>query len=105
MATRKIKKNKKAIKKTTVKKVALKVQKPVGKVTHFFNNISVAIVKFNRPIKAGTVINFKSATTDFQQSIESMQYDHQAIKLAPKNKEVGVRVKKRVREEDKLYLK
>ena|SRR3989338_8086750 len=96
-------------KKLKTKKVAkkigpLKQSKPVGKVTHFYNKISVAIVKFNKPIKVGTVLKFRGKTTDFEQKIDSMQYDHKAIDVAPKNKQIGIKTKKRVREDDKVYL-
>ncbi len=80
-----------------------KEEKPIGQVTHYFSGISVAIVKFNRTVDIGEKIKFKGATTDFEQTIESMQYDHQDIKSAEKNQEVGIKVKEKVREGDEVY--
>jgi putative protease len=107
-----IKKKKKAVKravakrrtakKATPKKVA--APKPVGRVTHFYTEIKVAVVKFSKPVKKGTEVQFKGATTDFSQKLDSMQYDHKAVATAPKGKQVGVKVKKRVREGDQVYL-
>lgn len=94
---------KKVIKK---KKGAAKVKviKPAGKVTHFYNDISVAIIKFNKKIPVGTELSFKGATTDFKEVVKSMQYDHAPIAVAPKGKEIGIKVKKRVRQGDEVYV-
>lgn len=80
-----------------------KEPKPVGKVTHFYGGIGVAIVKFSKKIPAGTKLTFKGETTDFEQMADSMQYDHQPIMEAPKGKEVGIKVKEKVREGDQVY--
>lgn len=80
-----------------------KKPKPIGKVTHFFTNIGVAIVKFNKNVKAGTVLKFKGATTDFVQPATSMQRNHKPISVAPKGKEVGIKVKEKVREGDEVF--
>ncbi len=91
------------VKKKAVKKPKEKKRKAIGIVTHFFGGIEVAIVKCKVPMKAGTRIQFKGATTDFEQTIKSMQYDHKAITVAPKGKEVGIRVSDKVREGDEVY--
>ena len=78
--------------------------KPVGEVTHYYGGIKVAIVKFKKPVKVGVKLCFCGATTDFDQVVKSMQYDHQDIKVGPKGKEVGVKISKPVREGDKVYL-
>ncbi len=81
-----------------------KEQKPVGIVTHYYGGIGVAIIKFSKPLKAGTTVQFKGATTNFTQPLDSMQYDHKEIVAAAKGKEVGVKVKERVREGDEVFL-
>lgn len=85
------------------KKKAIKKIKPVGIVTHFFTAIKVAIVKFKQPIRIGAELHYKGATTDFKEVAKSMQYDHEAVKIAPKGKQIGIKVKKRVREGDEVY--
>jgi putative protease len=77
--------------------------KPIGKVTHFYGNIGVAIVKFNKTVGVGESIRFKGVTTDFGEKIKSMQYDHQAIDSAKKGQEVGIKVGDKVREGDLVY--
>jgi hypothetical protein len=77
--------------------------KPVGKVTHYYAHIKVAIVKFNTKIKAGTELYFKGATTDFKESAKSMQFDHKPVAAAMPKKQIGIKLKKRVREGDLVY--
>lgn len=77
--------------------------KPIGEVTHYFGGIDVAIVRFSRPVAVGTKVRFKGATTDFTETIKSMQYDHQDISEAKKGQEVGIKVGGKVREGDKVY--
>jgi hypothetical protein len=38
------------------------------------------------------------------QTLDSLQYDHKPIKLAPKGKLIGLKVKKRVRPGDLVFL-
>ncbi|MEK7574232.1 MAG: hypothetical protein AAB514_01735 [Patescibacteria group bacterium] len=85
------------------KKLVNKEEKPIGKVTHYFGGISVAIVKFNRTVKVGETVKFKGASTDFEETIETMQFDHKDIKSAKKNQEVGIKVEEKTREGDKVY--
>lgn len=78
-------------------------QKLIGEVSHYFDHLGVAIVKFNREVKVGEIIHFKSAHTDFTQTINAMQYDHQDIKNAKKGQDVGVKVDEKTKEGDKVY--
>jgi hypothetical protein len=99
-----LKKSKKKVAKKKKKAAkAPKGPKHIGVVTHFYTEISVAIVKFNKKVPAGTALHFKGATTDFKDTPKSMQYDHAPIAAAPKGKQVGMKVKKRVREGDKVH--
>ena len=91
---------KKPLKTKKIVKVApvnIPVGKPIGKVTHFFTEISVAIVVFKQNVPAGTPLHFKGATTDFKQPANSMQFDHAPVAVAKKGKQIGIKVKKRVR--------
>ena len=89
-------------KKTSAKKSAS--AKPIGVVTHYFGHLEVAIVKFTKSVTVGTRVKFKGATTDFEEAIASMQYDHKPIEEAKKGQEVGIKVGDRVREGDEVYL-
>lgn len=85
-------------------KAAQKVQgKPIGVVTHFYTKIKVAIVKFKKQVAVGQTVAIRGNKTDFEHKIVSMQLDHEAIKKAPKGKQIGIKVGKRVREGDEIF--
>jgi hypothetical protein len=100
-AKKKVVKKKKASPKKKVS--APKKVKPVGTVTHYYAHIKVAIVKFNTKIKAGTELYFKGSTTDFKETSKSMQFDHKPVAAAMPKKQIGIKLKKRVREGDLVY--
>lgn len=80
-----------------------KEPKPIGVVTHFYGHLEVAIVKFNKAVKVGTKVKFKGATTDFEEPITSMQYDHKPIASAKKGQEVGIKVVGKARYGDEVF--
>lgn len=77
--------------------------KKIGVVTHYFNHINVAIVKFNKVFKKGESVKFLGHTTDFEQVVDEMQFDHKDIDAAKKGQEVGIKVKDHVREGDEVF--
>ncbi len=80
-----------------------KKEKPIGKVTHYYGNINVAIVKFNKNVDVGAKVHFKGAHTDFEQEIGSMQFDHKDISSAKKGQDVGIKVNEKVHENDEVF--
>ena len=74
----------------------------IGEVTHYFDKIGVAIVKLSAPLKVGDKVKVKGATTDFEQTIESMQVDHQEVESAESGRELGIKVTEKVREGDEV---
>lgn len=78
-------------------------EKLIGKITHYFNNVEVGIVKLSDKFKVGDKIHIKGFSTDFEQEIESMQVDRKDIKSAKSGDEVGVKVTQKVKEGDMVY--
>jgi hypothetical protein len=103
-AKKAIKPRKKIVSKKAKKSTSKAQDKPIGRVTHFFTNIKVAVIKFKVPFKTGGAVRFKGATTDFAQKLSSMQYDHAPVAAAKKGQGVGVKVQKRVREGDLVFV-
>lgn len=80
-----------------------KQEKPVGKITHYFGNIGVAVVELSASLAVGDEIHIKGTTTDFEQGVGSMQVEHEARQKAGKGDAVGLKVKDRVRKGDVVY--
>jgi putative protease len=75
----------------------------VGKVAHYFTHIEVAVIDLTGKLSVGDRITIKGATTDFEQTVESMQIEHEDITTAKAGDSIGLKVKKRVRESDVVY--
>lgn len=80
-----------------------KEPKPVGKVIHYYDGISVAAIDLTDKIKVGDKIRIKGSTTDFTQTVDSMQVEHKAVKEAKKGDSIGIKVDDRVRPNDLVY--
>ena len=75
----------------------------VGKVTHFFTKISVAIVELTGTLAVGDQILIKGPTTNVEQKVESMQIEHKNVEKAVRGQGIGLRVSGKVREQDIVY--
>lgn len=75
----------------------------IGEVTHYFTDISVGVVELTGKLELGDTISIEGATTDFQQEVGSMQIEHDDVEEAGPGDAVGMKVKDRVREGDKVY--
>ncbi len=75
----------------------------IGKVTHFFTKISVAVVELKAPLSVGDKIRIVGPTTDFEQTVESMQIEHENVKMAKTGQSIGLKVKDPARENDTVY--
>lgn len=81
------------------------MEKLIGKIVHYFNKISVGIIEItDGELKVGDTIHIKGHTSDFNQKIDSMQIEHQAVEKAKKGDGVGVKVDSPVHEHDQVYL-
>jgi len=78
-------------------------EKEIGIITHYFGKISVGIIKLKGELKVGDKIHIKGARDDFSQIIKSMQINLKDVSYANKGNEIGIKVKQRVRENDKVY--
>ncbi|MFA5459760.1 MAG: translation elongation factor-like protein [Candidatus Paceibacterota bacterium] len=79
-------------------------EKLIGKITHYFSKIQVAIIELTGEIKIGDKIHIKGHHTDFEQDITSMQIDRVDVEKAKKGDAIGLKVDEKVREGDEVYL-
>jgi len=82
---------------------AAKAPKPIGEVTHFFDKISVAVVKLYAPLKVGDKIRIEGHGQQFEQAVGSMQIEHEKLAEAKKGQEVGMKVAKPVKAGDAVF--
>jgi len=76
----------------------------IGVVTHYYNHLSVAILKLESGnLRVGDVIHIKGHTSDFSQPVESIEIDHAHVSEARPGQSFGLRVKEHAREHDVVY--
>jgi len=79
-------------------------EKLVGKITHYFTNIGVAVIEVtNGELKTGDKIHIKGATSDFEQEIGSLQIEHESVEKAKKGQSAGLKTDQQAREGDEVY--
>ena len=77
----------------------------IGIVSNYFSNISVVAFEItNGKLKIGDHIHLKGNITDFSVIVESIQTENNAIVLAGKGDDIGIKVDQKARSGDKIYL-
>lgn len=85
-------------------KVAKTEGKLIGRITHYFSNIEVAVVELTAPLKIGEKIRVVGGQeTDFEQEVSSMQIEHEEVKSGKKGDSVGMKIAEKVHEGYKVY--
>ena len=79
-------------------------EEQVAVIVKFFAKPSVAALEVtNGTINTGDLLRYKGHTTDFTEEISSMEIDNESVDEVKAGDLVGVKVKERVREGDKVY--
>ena len=77
----------------------------IGLVSNYFSNISVAAFEIESgKLSVGDTIHIKGHTTDITETIASIQMEHDVIETAKKGDDIGIKVSKKVRGGDKVFL-
>jgi len=79
-------------------------EKLIGKITHYFSKIQVAIIELAAELKKGDKVHIMGKNTDFEQEVSSMQIDREDVEKAKKGDAIGLKVDQKVREGDEVYL-
>lgn len=75
----------------------------VGKVTHYFDKIGVAVVELLGPLSVGDTVKIVHGETDFTMTVSSMQIEHEQIQEAKKGQTVGMKVDQPVKPENEIF--
>jgi U32 family peptidase len=76
-------------------------EEEIGKITHFFDKISVAVLSLTGDLKVGDKIRIE-ASEPFVQTVSSMQVEHKDIQEAKAGDDVGMKTDKPCRDGDKV---
>ena len=76
----------------------------VGKVVHFFDKISVAILDLTDDLAVGDHVKFVRRGAElFEQDVESMQLEHEQVESAGKGQSVGIKTPEKAKEGAEVF--
>jgi GTPase len=71
----------------------------LGKITHYYDHIGVAVVKVGKKgLAVGDTVTISHGDDSFDQTIESLQVEHASVKKAKAGSIIGMKVDKPVKE-------
>lgn len=76
----------------------------IGKVTHYYDKIKVAIIELDSSLANGEKIKFVRGGEDlFEQTVDSMQIEHEKIEKAKKGDIIGLKTSEDVKEGAEVF--
>jgi len=76
----------------------------VGKVTHYYDKIGVAIVELEAELAVGDTIRFERGGEEIlTQKVASMQMNHEKVESAGKGDTIGLKVDGEVKEGAEIF--
>jgi putative protease len=76
----------------------------IGKVSHYYDKIAVAIVELSSSLSVGDKIKFSRGGEDlFTQDVNSIQIEHEQKDSADKGEVVGLKVESEVKEGAEVF--
>ncbi len=80
------------------------MEERLGSVIKFFEKTSIAAVKLDfGDLAVGDTIHVKGTNTDFTQTIEAMEFDHQPVQKATRGQFTGIKLSQPAKPFDLVY--
>lgn len=77
----------------------------IGKVTHYYDKIGVAVIEIkNQPLKVGDTVKISGHDKEFTQAVTSLQVEHEKVKSVSAGDICGMKIDQPVKPGDILYL-
>jgi translation elongation factor EF-Tu-like GTPase len=75
----------------------------IGTVDHYFKDIGVAGVALSGYLKVGDRIHVQGHTTDFEQTVDSIEVEHEGLAEVASGQSIGIKVPERCRAGDHVF--
>jgi putative protease len=77
---------------------------PVGTVTHYYSKLEVAGIELSGELKLGDTVHILGHTSDFTQTVNSIQIEHETVESAKAGDPIAIKVDERARVHDQVLL-
>jgi translation initiation factor IF-2 len=85
--------------------VVMKMDILIGRITHFYDKIGVAIIEVvSQKLKIGDAVKISGHDQEFIQTVKSLQKEHEQVDEVKKGETTGMKVDKPVKAGDTIYL-
>ena len=78
-------------------------EQKIGVVTHYFGHINVAAIALEDELKVGDKIHIVGHTSDFLETVKTMQLEHEKVEAGRKGDEIAIGVVEHAREHDEVF--
>jgi putative protease len=78
-------------------------KKEIGKISHYFSKIGVAVVDLTAELKVGDKISIEGRGQVVEQKVDSMQMEHKNVPVAKKGQSIGMKTVQPVKEGDVVF--
>lgn len=78
-------------------------EKEIGTIEHYYDHISVGIIKLIDGLNIGDQIHIKGRSSDFTQAVSSMQVEHINVTEPKVGDAIGIKIDQKARPGDKVY--
>ena len=78
-------------------------EQEIGSISHYYGHISVGIIELTDALKIGDTIHIKGHSSDFNQTVGSMQIEHKDVTEAKAGDSIGIKVDQKAYPHDKVY--
>ena len=72
--------------------------KTIGKVVHWYDKIGVAVIRLSGSLKAGDKIKVMRGDEEFEETVDSIQLDHESVKSGKKGQEIAIKLSRTAKE-------
>ncbi|MFH1769816.1 MAG: hypothetical protein ABH833_04090 [Parcubacteria group bacterium] len=78
--------------------------KKLGEVTHWYDKLGVAVLKLTANLNKGDAIKVVRGDAEFEDTVSSMQVDHEDVESAKKGDEVALKLSQKAKQGSEIYL-
>mgnify|MGYP003394661554 CR=1 FL=1 len=82
----------------------MKKEKQIGTVTHWYDRIGVAVIKLTDALAKGDTIKVRKGDEEFEETVSSIQLDHQDVSSANKGDDAAIKLSHRAKEGAAIFL-